>query len=156
LKRTNRFSPEVTADATRGLRDEASVHQDNPLGDSPLGPSAPWSSSAPTCESPASHSASARLVGSAPPKRTNGLVMMLDQGRGSVTLLLHASVRNRGLITKVTSPSFTIIKLESGWYWTSRVLEKVRDREEMIGPFPSQIEAEKDANDTLALKEGKQ
>lgn len=53
-------------------------------------------------------------------------------------------------------PNFSVLKLESGWFWTSRSMQDVHGREAMIGPFPSQEEAEKDAGETLGIREGEQ
>jgi hypothetical protein len=59
-------------------------------------------------------------------------------------------------MAKAASPSFSIAKLESGWFWASYTMRLVRGGDALIGPFPSQEEAEKDARATLGLKEGKQ
>jgi hypothetical protein len=53
------------------------------------------------------------------------------------------------------SPSFSIVKKESGWFWCSYALDEAGN-DALIGPFPSQEEAEKDAKETLGPKEGKQ
>jgi hypothetical protein len=53
-------------------------------------------------------------------------------------------------------PNFSVIKLETGWFWTSRAMQDVHGRESMIGPFSSQEEAEKDARETLGIREGEQ
>jgi hypothetical protein len=45
---------------------------------------------------------------------------------------------------------FSIINRGEGWFWCS-LLEARRDA--MIGPFPSQEEAEKDAKATLGINE---
>jgi hypothetical protein len=45
---------------------------------------------------------------------------------------------------------FSIINRGEGWFWCS-LLEARRDA--MIGPFPSQEEAEKDAKATLGIEE---
>lgn len=46
--------------------------------------------------------------------------------------------------------SFSIINRGVGWFWCS-LLEVRRDA--LIGPFPSQEEAEKDARATLGIEE---
>jgi hypothetical protein len=46
---------------------------------------------------------------------------------------------------------FSIVNQGEGWFWCS-LLEVPQD--ELIGPFPSQIEAEKDARATLGIEEG--
>ena len=46
---------------------------------------------------------------------------------------------------------FSIVNRGEGWFWCS-LLEVPRDA--LIGPFPSQIEAEKDARATLGIEEG--
>jgi hypothetical protein len=48
-------------------------------------------------------------------------------------------------------PSFSVIEKDGGWFWCSLSLVKP---DELIGPFPSQQEAEKDAKATLGIKEG--
>jgi hypothetical protein len=45
---------------------------------------------------------------------------------------------------------FSIVNQGEGWFWCS-LLEVPQD--ELIGPFPSQIEAEKDARATLGVEE---
>jgi hypothetical protein len=44
-----------------------------------------------------------------------------------------------------------VIEKDGGWFWCSLSLVKA---DELIGPFPSQQEAEKDAKATLGIKEG--
>jgi hypothetical protein len=46
---------------------------------------------------------------------------------------------------------FSIVNKGEGWFWCS-LLEVPQDA--LIGPFPSQIEAEKDARATLGSEEG--
>jgi hypothetical protein len=46
---------------------------------------------------------------------------------------------------------FSVIEQDGGWFWCS--LSLVRE-DELIGPFPSQQEAEKDAKATLGIKDG--
>jgi hypothetical protein len=50
-------------------------------------------------------------------------------------------------------PNFSVMKLENGWFWTSRAMQDVHGTETMVGPFPSQEEAEKDARETLGIRE---
>jgi hypothetical protein len=47
-------------------------------------------------------------------------------------------------------PSFSVIEKDGGWFWCSLSLVK---EDELIGPFPSQLEAEKDAKATLGIKD---
>lgn len=55
-------------------------------------------------------------------------------------------------MAKGASPTFSVLKLESGWFWASHAMQEIKGEEALIGPFPSQDEAEKDARETLALK----
>jgi hypothetical protein len=48
--------------------------------------------------------------------------------------------------------TFSVIQKDGAWFWCSLSLMRT---DELIGPFPSQVEAEKDALETLTLKEGK-
>jgi hypothetical protein len=48
-------------------------------------------------------------------------------------------------------PTFSVIQKDGGWFWCSMSLMRT---DELIGPFPSQEEAEKDALETLAMREG--
>jgi hypothetical protein len=59
-------------------------------------------------------------------------------------------------MVKEASPSYSVVKLEKGWFWTSNAVQEVQGGEALIGPFPSQEEAEKDARETLAQRDGKQ
>jgi hypothetical protein len=52
-------------------------------------------------------------------------------------------------MAKAASPSFSVVILESGWFRASYAMQKARGKEALIGPFPSQDEAEKDARETL-------
>jgi hypothetical protein len=54
------------------------------------------------------------------------------------------------------SPSFSVVKLEKGWFWTSNALQEIQGGEALVGPFPSQEEAEKDARATLGQEDGQQ
>ena len=47
--------------------------------------------------------------------------------------------------------TFSIINLGEGWFWCS-LFEPRQDT--LIGPFPSQEEAEKDAEATLGIETG--
>jgi hypothetical protein len=47
--------------------------------------------------------------------------------------------------------TFSVIQKDGSWFWCS--LSLMRENE-LIGPFPSQEEAEKDAKATLGIKEG--
>jgi hypothetical protein len=49
------------------------------------------------------------------------------------------------------APSFSVIERDGGWIWCSLSLIK---EDELIGPFPSHQEAEKDARATLGIKDG--
>lgn len=62
----------------------------------------------------------------------------------------------RGQMAKTAGPSYSIVKQERGWFWCSYAVQEIRGRSALIGPFPSQEEAEKDARETFGLKEGKQ
>jgi hypothetical protein len=59
-------------------------------------------------------------------------------------------------MAEAAGPNFSVIKLETGWFWTSRAMQDVHGSESMIGAFPSQEEAEKDARETLGIREGEQ
>jgi hypothetical protein len=59
-------------------------------------------------------------------------------------------------MAQAASQSFSVVKLESGWFWTSYAMQEVQGAEALIGPFPSQEEAEKDARETLGLRDGQQ
>jgi hypothetical protein len=50
-----------------------------------------------------------------------------------------------------TGPSFSVIAKGEAWFWCSLSLMK---NDELIGPFPSEEEAEKDAGATLGLGDG--
>jgi hypothetical protein len=54
-------------------------------------------------------------------------------------------LQNGGRMAEAPGPNFSVMKLENGWFWTSRAVQDVHGTETMIGPFPSQEEAEKDA-----------
>jgi hypothetical protein len=47
--------------------------------------------------------------------------------------------------------TFSVIQKDGNWFWCSLSL---MSENELIGPFPSQEEAEKDAKATLGIKEG--
>jgi hypothetical protein len=51
-----------------------------------------------------------------------------------------------------TGPTFSVIQQDGSWFWCSFLS---MSENELIGPFPSQEEAEKDAKATLGPKEGK-
>jgi hypothetical protein len=59
-----------------------------------------------------------------------------------------------GCVIKEASPSYSVVKQEKGWFWCSYTLQEFGGRDPLIGPFPSQEEAEKDARETLGFKEG--
>jgi hypothetical protein len=59
-------------------------------------------------------------------------------------------------MAEAPGPNFSVMKLETGWFWASRAMQDVHGRKAMIGPFPSQEEAEKDARETLGIREGEQ
>ncbi len=52
------------------------------------------------------------------------------------------------------SPSYSVVKHERGWFWCSYAVQEIGARDPLVGPFPSQEEAEKDARETLGLKQG--
>jgi hypothetical protein len=58
-------------------------------------------------------------------------------------------------MAKAASPSYSIVKQESGWFWCSYAAQEIGGRNPLVGPFPSQEEAEKDAEETLGFQEGK-
>jgi hypothetical protein len=49
-----------------------------------------------------------------------------------------------------TGSSFSVIAKGEAWFWCSLFLIK---NDELIGPFPSEEEAEKDAKATLGIKD---
>jgi hypothetical protein len=51
----------------------------------------------------------------------------------------------------VIAPTFSVVEKDGGRYWCSLSLT---NENELIGPFPSQLEAEKDAEATLGIREG--
>jgi hypothetical protein len=55
-------------------------------------------------------------------------------------------------MAKAAGLSFSVLKLEGGWFWASHAIQEIKGEEALIGPFPSQDEAEKDARETLAIK----
>jgi hypothetical protein len=55
-------------------------------------------------------------------------------------------------MAKEATPSYSIVKQESGWFWSTG--QEIRGRTELVGPFPSQLEGEKDARETIGPKEG--
>jgi hypothetical protein len=57
-------------------------------------------------------------------------------------------------MAKAAGPSFSVIRLDSGWFWTSYAMQEIQGADALIGPFPSQEEAEKDARETLGLGDG--
>jgi hypothetical protein len=57
-------------------------------------------------------------------------------------------------MAKGASPSYSVVKQERGWFWCSYAVQEIGGRDPLVGPFPSQEEAEKDAQATLGLKEG--
>jgi hypothetical protein len=57
-------------------------------------------------------------------------------------------------MAKEASPSYSVVKQEKGWFWCSYAAQEVGGRNALVGPFPSQEEAEKDAKETLGLGEG--
>jgi hypothetical protein len=50
------------------------------------------------------------------------------------------------------APTFSVIQKDGGWFWCS--LSLMISENELIGPFPSQEEAEKDAKATLGISPG--
>jgi hypothetical protein len=48
-------------------------------------------------------------------------------------------------------PTFSVIQKDGSWFWCSLSL---MSENELIGPLPSEEEAEKDAKATLGIKEG--
>jgi hypothetical protein len=59
-------------------------------------------------------------------------------------------------MTDAANPNFSVVKLENGWFWVSYAMQEIHGGEALIGPFPSHEEAEKDARETLGLKESGQ
>jgi hypothetical protein len=57
-------------------------------------------------------------------------------------------------MTRDTRPRFSVVQMEKEWFWSSHSMLKARGKDALIGPFPSQQEAEKDARSTLELKDG--
>jgi hypothetical protein len=53
-------------------------------------------------------------------------------------------------MAEATEPTFSVVQKDGSWFWCSLSL---MSGNELIGPFPSQLEAEKDANATLELQE---
>jgi hypothetical protein len=53
-------------------------------------------------------------------------------------------------MAKAPSPSFSILQQDGGWFWCSLSL---MNENELIGPFPSEQEAEKDARATLGIND---
>jgi hypothetical protein len=47
---------------------------------------------------------------------------------------------------------FRLTRIEGDWYW----YPDIRNDDGLIGPFASRDEAEKDARETLGMKEGEQ
>jgi hypothetical protein len=66
--------------------------------------------------------------------------------------MLRAEVTG-GAMAKEASPSYSIVKQERGWFWRPHAVQEIRGGKALIGPFPSQEEAEKDARETLGLRE---
>jgi hypothetical protein len=50
-----------------------------------------------------------------------------------------------------TEPTFSVIQKDGSWFWCSLSL---MGEDDLIGPFPSQLEAEEDARATLGIKKG--
>jgi hypothetical protein len=65
---------------------------------------------------------------------------------------LCAEFEWRGEMAEEATPSYSIVKQENGWFWSTG--QEIRGRTELVGPFPSQQEAEKDARETIGPKEG--
>jgi hypothetical protein len=61
---------------------------------------------------------------------------------------------SEGEMPEAAGPTFSLVKLESGWFWSSYAVQETQGGEGLIGPFPSQEEAEKDARETLGLRTG--
>jgi hypothetical protein len=59
-----------------------------------------------------------------------------------------------GEMAREASPSYSIVKQETGWFWCSYAAQEISGRDALIGPFPSQEEAEKDAKESLRIREG--
>ena len=59
-------------------------------------------------------------------------------------------------MAREASPSYSIVKQQRGWFWCSCAVQEISGRDVLIGPFPSQEEAEKDAKELLRLREGEQ
>jgi hypothetical protein len=61
-----------------------------------------------------------------------------------------------GEMAKEASPGYSVVKQERGWFWCSYAVQEVGGRDALVGPFPSQEEAEKDAKETLGPRDGEQ
>jgi hypothetical protein len=59
--------------------------------------------------------------------------------------------RHGGRIAISSGPSFSVIAKGAAWFWCSLSLMK---NDELIGPFPSEEEAKKDAKATLGIEDG--
>jgi hypothetical protein len=57
-------------------------------------------------------------------------------------------------MVREASPSYNVVKQERGWFWCSYAVQELGGRDALVGPFPSQEEAEKDARETLRLRKG--
>jgi hypothetical protein len=57
-------------------------------------------------------------------------------------------------MTREKRPRFSIVQMEKEWFWCSHTMLEARGKDALIGPFPSQEEAQKDARATLGLKDG--
>jgi hypothetical protein len=78
---------------------------------------------------------------------------LLTGGISAPNLLDAAHIRpgTEEQMAESTSPSFSVIAKGEAWFWCSLSLMK---NDELIGPFPSEEEAEKDARATLGLGDG--
>jgi hypothetical protein len=59
-------------------------------------------------------------------------------------------------MTREASPSYGSVRQERGWSWCSYVAQEITGRDALTGLFPSQEEAEKDAKESLRIREGEQ
>jgi hypothetical protein len=70
--------------------------------------------------------------------------------------MLCEELNGGGKMAKEAIPSYSIVKQERGWFWCSYAMQEIGGHDALIGPFPSQEEAEKDAKATLGLQDREQ
>jgi hypothetical protein len=57
-------------------------------------------------------------------------------------------------MAKEASPNYSVVKQERGWCWCSYAVQEIRGRGGLVGPFPSQEEAEKMPGRRLHVEKG--